>query len=43
MIEFLQENVFFIVVVVLMFWCHVSHHGHGGHGEKNPPDGRNPK
>jgi hypothetical protein len=43
MIEFFQENVFFIVVALLMFWCHFSHHSHGGHGEKTPPDGSNQK
>ncbi len=43
MIEFLQENIFFIVVAFLMFLCHFSHHGHGGHDEKNPSDGSNRK
>lgn len=43
MIEFLQENVFFIVVAILMFWCHFSHHSHGGHGGKTPPDGSKQK
>ncbi len=43
MMEFVQENLFFVIVAVLMFWCHFSHHGHGGHDEKNPLDGGNPK
>lgn len=43
MIEFLQENVFFIVVTMLMFWCHFSHHSHGRDGEKTPPDGSKQK
>lgn len=45
MIEFLEDNVFFIVVTLLMLGCHLfhPHHGHGEHGEKTPPDGSNQK
>ncbi len=34
--EFLQENLFFIVVALLMLGCHLfhPHHGHGNHDEK---------
>ena len=43
MIEFLEDNLFFIVVALLMLGCHLfhPHHGHGGHGKKTPPDGSN--
>lgn len=28
---FLQENWFFILIVLLMLGCHLWHPGHGGH------------
>ena len=33
MTEFLQQNWFFILVVLLMIGCHLFHPGHGGHGD----------
>ena len=31
MVEFLRENLFFILVALLMIGCHLLHPGHGGH------------
>ncbi len=41
MMEFVQDNLFFIVVALLMIGCHVlhPHHGHGDHGKKGSENG----
>ncbi len=42
MMEFVQDNLFFIVVALLMIGCHVlhPHHGHhGDHGKKSSENG----
>jgi hypothetical protein len=36
MTEFLRDYGFFIVVAILMLWCHMSHGGH----RRRAPDGR---
>lgn len=48
--EFLQNNWFWIVVVVAFIWMHASgmgcggHGGHGGHGgQKDKPDDNEPR
>lgn len=45
MMEFVQENLFFIVVALLMIGCHMlhPHHGHGGHGKKGSENGGDEK
>ena len=39
--EFVQENLFFIVVALLMIGCHLlhPHHGHERHDKKNSKNG----
>ena len=41
MMEFVQENLFFIVVALLMIGCHLlhPHHGHERHDKKNSKNG----
>jgi len=41
MMEFVQENLFFIVVALLMIGCHLlhPHHGHEGQDKKNSKNG----
>ncbi len=34
MSEFLQNYGFFILIAILMIFCHLGHGGHGGHGQK---------
>lgn len=42
--EFLQNYGFFILVIIMMFACHMGHGGHRGHGgrgrgQDEKPDG----
>jgi len=30
--DWLRENIFWIVIGVLFIWMHTKMHGHGGHG-----------